>query len=66
MKITGPDAAATAIKYGQISSAVFPAMGYICSKAKVISFWSIVATVVLLLIFTQINFWNFNKAKIVL
>lgn len=35
MKITGPDAAATAIKYGQISSAVFPAMGYICSKAKV-------------------------------
>lgn len=35
LKITGPDAAATAIKYGQISSAVFPAMGYICSKAKV-------------------------------
>ena len=35
MKIAGPDAAATAIKYGQISSAVFPAMGYICSKAKV-------------------------------
>lgn len=35
MKITGSDAAATAIKYGQISSAVFPAMGYICSKAKV-------------------------------
>lgn len=35
MKISGPDAAATAIKYGQISAAVFPAMGYICSKAKV-------------------------------
>ncbi len=35
MKITGPDAASTAIKYGKISSAVFPAMGYICSKAKV-------------------------------
>ncbi len=35
MKITGSDAAATAIKYGKISSAVFPAMGYICSKAKV-------------------------------
>ncbi len=35
MKITGSDAADTAIKYGKISSAVFPAMGYICSKAKV-------------------------------
>lgn len=35
MKISGSDAAATAIKYGQISAAVFPAMGYICSKAKV-------------------------------
>lgn len=35
MKITGSDAAVTAIKYGQISSAVFPAMGFICSKAKV-------------------------------
>ncbi len=38
MKISGPDAAATAIKYGQISAAVFPAMGYICSKAKVKKF----------------------------
>ncbi len=35
MRISGPDAAQTAIRYGQISSAVFPAMGYICSKAKV-------------------------------
>lgn len=35
MIISGPDAAQTAIKYGRISSAVFPAMGYLCSKAKV-------------------------------
>ncbi len=35
MKVAGPDAAETAIKYGKISSAVFPAMGLICSKAKV-------------------------------
>lgn len=35
MKVAGPDAATTAIKYGEISAAVFPAMGYLCSKAKV-------------------------------
>ncbi len=35
MKVSGPDAAETAIKYGKISSAVFPAMGYLCSKARV-------------------------------
>lgn len=35
MKVAGPDAAETAIKYGKISSAVFPAMGLICSKARV-------------------------------
>lgn len=35
MKVAGSDAAETAIKYGKISSAVFPAMGLICSKAKV-------------------------------
>ncbi len=35
MKIAGSDAADTAVKYGKISSAVFPAMGYICSKARV-------------------------------
>lgn len=35
MSISGSDAAETAIKYGKVSSAVFPAMGYICSKAKV-------------------------------
>lgn len=35
MSIVGSDAADTAIKYGKISSAVFPAMGFICSKAKV-------------------------------
>ncbi len=35
MRVSGSDAAETAIKYGKISSAVFPAMGYICSKAKV-------------------------------
>ncbi len=33
--ISGSDAAETAIKYGKISSAVFPAMGMICSKSKV-------------------------------
>lgn len=35
MSISGSDAAETAIKYGKVSSTVFPAMGYICSKAKV-------------------------------
>lgn len=35
MVIAGSDAAETAIKYGKISSAVFPAMGLLCSKAKV-------------------------------
>lgn len=35
MKVSGSDAAETAIKYGKISSAVFPAMGLICSKARV-------------------------------
>lgn len=35
MIVSGPDAAETAIKYGKISSAVFPAMGLLCSKAKV-------------------------------
>ncbi|MBE6754849.1 MAG: DUF2953 domain-containing protein [Ruminococcaceae bacterium] len=35
MKVSGSDAAETAIKYGKISSAVFPAMGYLCSKARV-------------------------------
>lgn len=35
MKIAGSDAAETAIKYGKISSAVFPAMGLLCSKARV-------------------------------
>ena len=35
MLISGSDAAETAIKYGKISSAVFPAMGFLCSKAKV-------------------------------
>lgn len=35
MTIAGSDAAETAIKYGKISSAVFPAMGLICSKARV-------------------------------
>ena len=35
MKVSGADAAETAIKYGKISSAVFPAMGYLCSKARV-------------------------------
>lgn len=35
MTIAGSDAAETAIKYGKISSAVFPAMGLLCSKARV-------------------------------
>lgn len=35
MTVAGSDAAETAIKYGKISSAVFPAMGLICSKARV-------------------------------
>ncbi len=35
MKIAGSDAAETAIKYGKISSAVFPAMGLLCTKARV-------------------------------
>ncbi len=35
MIVSGPDAAETAIKYGKICSAVFPAFGLICSKAKV-------------------------------
>lgn len=35
MKVSGSDAAETAIKYGKISSAVFPAMGHLCSKARV-------------------------------
>lgn len=33
--VGGRDAADTAIKYGRISSAVFPPLGYICSHAKV-------------------------------
>ena len=35
MTIGGSDAAEIGIKYGKISSAVFPAMGLICSKARV-------------------------------
>ena len=35
MIVGGPDSAETAIRYGKVSSVVFPAMGYICSKMKV-------------------------------
>lgn len=33
--VAGRDAADTAIKYGRVSSNVFPALGFICSHAKV-------------------------------
>lgn len=33
--VAGRDAADTAIKYGRVSSAVFPQLGYICSHMKV-------------------------------
>lgn len=39
MQVTGEDSAKTAVNYGEICAAVFPAMGLICSTMRVKKHW---------------------------